>query len=95
MQFINVNGSKLRNLRPDVSVESQPNAVGAGKFHSRLGGGKPGSKGEKTCSVLPGGMLMAGLTLSRVLHVLVGFSAGRICLVHSSSRCITGKLDCG
>lgn len=58
-------------------------------------GGNQEVKEKKTRSVLPGGMLMAGLTLSRVLHVLVGFSAGRICLVHSSSTCITGKLDCG
>lgn len=39
MQFRNVSGSKLRNLGPDVSVESQPNANNAGKFHSRASGG--------------------------------------------------------
>lgn len=54
------------------------------------GGGEqePGSKGEKTPSVVPGGILKAGLPCNRLHHVLVGFSAGWICLVHSSSVCI-------
>lgn len=53
-----------------------------------IGGGEqePGSKGEKkTPSVVPGGILKGGLPCNRPRCVLVGFSAGWICLVHYSS----------
>lgn len=45
MQF---SGSTLRSPGPDVSVESQPNANSAGKYHSRAGrGGDQEVKGKK------------------------------------------------
>lgn len=66
---------KLRNPRSDVSVESQPNANSAGKFHSSVGGvgGYQEVNGKKTPSVFPAGMLMAGLTPGRLAHGLVCF----------------------
>lgn len=62
----------VRNPRPDVSVESQPNANSAGKFHNRAGGGNQEVK-EKTPSVFPAGMLMDGLTCGGLVHGLVVF----------------------
>lgn len=40
--------------------------------------GEPGSKGRKTPSVFPAGMLMAGLTCGILTLGLVGFLAGLV-----------------
>lgn len=40
--------------------------------------GEPGRKGEKTPSVFPAGMLMAGLTCGRLTHGPAGFSEDQV-----------------
>lgn len=97
LQFKNVSGSTLRNPWLDVSIESKPNANSAGKFHRRPGG-RSGTRKfkEKTPSVFPAGMLMAGVTCSTMMLGLVGFLAGLVyvwCICFLIDTRNPGKLD--
>lgn len=100
LKLISLDSSR-ENHRSDVSVDQQPNANSAGKFHSRVGGvgrGKPGSKGKNTfCfprwNVNDGGDLwqidtQPGRFLNRSGFVWF------ICLVHSLSRRLVVQLAC-